>query len=72
MVAQKQGGAVVPLEIVTFDLRCMNALASYLLYGAKLLWPHHLAVIYPYSRELPWWLTAAAVTFLVGCTLACV
>lgn len=69
MVVQGRGGSVVPLEVVTFDWRCLNALVSYLRYAGILLWPHNLAVIYPYSRGVPSWLAALAATFLVVFTL---
>jgi tetratricopeptide (TPR) repeat protein len=72
MLAQKRGGSVVPLAAFTFDLRCLNALASYLLYVAKLVWPAHLAVIYPFHEEGLAASSAAGGVFLLSGTLVAV
>ena len=66
LLAQGRGGAVVAMADLPFAPRCGNALVSYLRYAGKLLWPHDLAVIYPYVYQWPLWLIGAA----AGCLLA--
>ncbi len=68
VLAQRRGGAVVPLQVIPFDARCWNALVSYLRYGGKLLWPSDLAVIYPYVFQWPFWVIGLAIVFLLGMT----
>ena len=43
----------MPIEVISLDARCWNALVSYLRYVGKLFWPSDLAVIYPYVFEWP-------------------
>jgi len=70
LIAQWQGGAVSPTEIVPFGVRFWNALVAYLLYLVKIVWPVGLAVFYPHpGRSLPWWLVLCAALVLVGITL---
>lgn len=47
MYAQHKGGAVASITAVPFTFRAVNALWAYVLYIGKMLWPLHLAVIYP-------------------------
>ena len=68
--AQKSGGAVVPLELFPIENRIATALVSYVGYIGKMIWPHHLAVFYPYSGMLPAWQVAGAGLLLVwACVL---
>jgi protein O-mannosyl-transferase len=46
VLAQKQGGAMVPLEALLFGTRLATALMSYVQYLGKVIWPNPLAVIY--------------------------
>ena len=55
MLAQKAGGAVTSNTAHTPLFRVENAIACYVLYLGKALWPLHLAVLYPYPRALPAW-----------------
>ena len=68
ILAQRRGGAMVPIEVIALDARCWNALVSYLRYAGNLFWPENLAVIYPYVREWPSWLIGLAAAFLFGTT----
>jgi protein O-mannosyl-transferase len=52
--------------------RLGNAAISYLRYVGKMLWPAHLAVLYPHPRAWPVWQVAVAVAVLLGLTLAAV
>jgi protein O-mannosyl-transferase len=68
LLAQKRGGSVIPLEVLSFDSRCFNALVSYLRYVGKLIWPRNLSVIYPYVYEWPLWFVALAAVVLLTVT----
>ena len=48
VIAQRQGGALVPLEHVPFVYRCLNVVLVYGLYLQKTVWPVDLAVFYPH------------------------
>ena len=63
--AQRQIGAVNSLEAIPFALRFANALHSYVAYIGDLIWPAHLAAIYPYP-------TAVSVPSLLTDTLVLV
>jgi Flp pilus assembly protein TadD len=69
-VVHRRGAAVISLTAVPLQLRVENALVSYVVYIGKMLWPVHLAVLYPYPRTLPAWWVATAFLFLVGMSVA--
>jgi Flp pilus assembly protein TadD len=58
---QKSGGAVS--QVIPFFYRVENAVLSYGRYLGRMLWPARLAVIYPYSKEVP------RLDVCVGCLL---
>jgi len=58
--------AVVSLEQRPFGLRLENALVSYVEYLAKMIWPVHLAIIYPLPDQIPFWQPAAAALILAA------
>jgi Flp pilus assembly protein TadD len=64
--AQQRGGAVGSLEAFPLESRMANALVSYVSYIGKMIWPHHLAVLYPYQDILPMWQVTGAGLLLVG------
>jgi Flp pilus assembly protein TadD len=45
----------ISTEVVPMKLRIANALVSYVSYIAKMIWPHKLAVFYPFPTTLPTW-----------------
>jgi tetratricopeptide (TPR) repeat protein len=53
-LVQERGGSVSPIDQIPIAARIGNALVSYLLYIAKLCWPSHLAVFYPFPESQPW------------------
>ncbi len=65
-LAARGGGAVTSLEFLPLESRVANALVSYVSYIGKMIWPHHLAVFYPYPDALPLW-QAAGAGLLLGC-----
>ncbi|MCP3872877.1 MAG: tetratricopeptide repeat protein [Desulfobacteraceae bacterium] len=61
----KSIGSVVSTEIVPAKLRIANALVSYAGYIWKMIWPHNLAIYYPYPSTIPVWKIAGAGFVLV-------
>ena len=69
LVAQQQGGALKSLELFPLTTRIANALISYVSYVGKMIWPHNLAVYYPYSGSVPGWQVAGAGLALICLTV---
>jgi tetratricopeptide (TPR) repeat protein len=65
-VAQKGGGAVLPLDSVPLGTRLANAVVSYAAYLGKTIWPSGLAIPYPYPASLPAWKVAGAALLLIA------
>jgi tetratricopeptide (TPR) repeat protein len=58
-------------DVATFPLglRAANALMSYVIYIARMVWPAGLAAFYPYPVAMPpWWMIVGALVFLTGAT----
>jgi Flp pilus assembly protein TadD len=73
VIAQRQGGAVVRLDLVPVPVRVANAIVAYARYVGKLVWPTDLAAMYPMSRTFPDATTfAAAASVLVAITVLAV
>ena len=68
-LAQKSSGAVSPLAATPIKVRIANAMVSYVNYIGKMIWPHNLAVIYPYQRDILLWKIAGASALLVAITV---
>ena len=64
--AQKQGGALGPLDTFPLNVRMANALVSYVNYIGKMIYPFKLAVLYPYSKIFPLWKIAGAALMLLS------
>lgn len=69
MFAQKQGGAVAPLEMLSFGARIENAIVAYFAYLQKMVWPSPLAVLYLRPEEWPLWQEVLGAIFTIGLTL---
>ena len=65
-------GNVISFESVSLMLRIENALASYIKYIGKFIWPANLAVFYPYPDRIPWWQVLGALVALVGISICVV
>lgn len=63
--AQHQGGAVAGLTALPLGFRLNNALIAYVGYIEKTLWPHELAVLYPFPQSIPLWQPLACLVALV-------
>jgi len=64
--AQQKIGALGSLESYTLGSRIANASVSYVRYIEKMVWPRHLAVLYPYQQMLPIWKVLGSGLLLVG------
>lgn len=62
-------GIVVSTDSVSLKLRVYNALVSYVSYLFKMVWPHKLAVFYPYPEAISIWEALGAVLFLACATI---
>lgn len=49
---QHKGGAMASVKTLPFSFRAINSLWSYVVYMGKMIWPIHLAVIYPIPSTL--------------------
>jgi len=67
-VAQQQSGAVSTLEVYSLSVRVANAFLSYVIYMGKMIWPSHLAVLYPHPGMWPQWKVIASVSLLAALT----
>jgi tetratricopeptide (TPR) repeat protein len=67
--AQQAGGAVASIEAFPPGDRISNAFVSYILYIGKMVWPVHLAVLYPHPGSLPLWQVLGAVFLLAAATV---
>jgi tetratricopeptide (TPR) repeat protein len=61
----QRNGAVASLVKVPLTLRFENAILAYGCYLLKAIWPVHLAVFYPLSKQIAWPLTAAVAAVLI-------
>jgi Tfp pilus assembly protein PilF len=62
----------VPFEAISLSLRLQNAIVSYVTYLAKVIWPSHLAMFYPFPPSIPWETTLLSVLVLCGITICAV
>jgi len=69
LLAQKTGGAVVPLEVLGMDVRIGNAAVSYARYVGQFLWPDGLIIPYLRIRDLSPWLGGSVIVALVLVTV---
>jgi len=64
-LAVQRLGSVISTASVPMNLRIKNALVSYISYIIKMIWPHDLAVYYPYPQNIPLWQVAIAGLLLI-------
>lgn len=65
LLAQHSGGAVKSLEHVSFSSRAANAVVSYVSYLGKAVFPHDLAVLYPYPSAISLVVVALSASLLI-------
>jgi Flp pilus assembly protein TadD len=65
MLAQQSGGAVRSATEFPFGVRIANAIYAYAMYLWKMIWPNHLAPLYPHPGDsLPAWRVILAAVIL--------
>ncbi len=70
MQAQRAGGAVRSTTEISFGVRLANAIYAYVAYLWNMLWPAHLAPLYPHlGNSLPAWRVLLAAVVLILITL---
>jgi tetratricopeptide (TPR) repeat protein len=69
VLAQRDAGAMVPIEALPMRLRLANVPISYVRYLGELVWPVRLAILYPYPPHWPAWQVTAATALLLGLSL---
>jgi len=70
--AQHNGGSIANLTAVSFQLRFENALVAYVKYIGKTIWPHDLAVLYPFPSSIPLWQVISSLLILLLVSAAAV
>jgi tetratricopeptide (TPR) repeat protein len=66
-ITQSRVGAVESLQVLPITARITNGIFSYADYICKMIWPNHLAVIYPHlGTTVPIWQTAALGSLLTA------
>lgn len=70
LYAQHKGGAVRGLDVLSFQLRSENALIAYVKYIGKTIWPHDLAVLYPFPLSIPLWQVVCSLCILLLISVA--
>ena len=65
-LAQQNRGALSSLDAFPLNQRVSNALISYVMYMAKMIWPYDLAVFYPFPGSLSSWHVIAACLLLIS------
>ena len=73
LIAQRKGGAVTSVSVLSFNSRIENALVSYARYIGKAFWPVDLSVLYP-CPQAGWRLPQVVldVAILIALTIAVV
>ena len=68
LLVQMKGEAVGLLDVHPPVMRLANAAISYVKYIEKLIWPHDLAILYPYPAGIPAWQVFGACALLGAIT----
>ena len=68
-VVQKTGGGISSADQYSLADRIYNAVISYVSYMWKMIWPHKLAVFYPFPDTFPIWQVGGAGFVLIGITI---
>jgi tetratricopeptide (TPR) repeat protein len=67
-----QWSGIAPIVSLPFATRISNALVSYISYMGKMIWPHDLAVFYPYPDVIPSWQIGVSILLLILITAVAV
>lgn len=72
LLAQKEVGAVWPVDRMPVAVRLANALVSYMEYVRKMVWPMDLAVLYPHAGMPETWTIGVSLLLLASITVTAV
>jgi tetratricopeptide (TPR) repeat protein len=67
-LAQEKGEALGLLDVQPLMMRVANAVVSYVKYLQKMIWPHDLAILYPYPEVITVWQIVGASAVLGSVT----
>jgi tetratricopeptide (TPR) repeat protein len=70
--AQHKSGAVISVTTVPLLLRFENAMISYAKYIGLTIWPHDLAILYPFPLHIPFWQVAGSLILVLLASLAAI
>lgn len=70
MIAQRQAGAMFPIEWLSLDMRVANILISYVWYLVKMFIPSNLSAFYPHPGFWPMWQVVLSGLLLVCISVA--
>ncbi len=70
--AQHNGRAMSSLDVHPLMPRIENALIAYVKYIGKTLWPHDLALLYPFPLSIPLWQTIGSLLILLFISAAAI
>jgi hypothetical protein len=70
-MAQKEGGALVPMEAISLPVRLMVAVKALVLYLGKMIVPVNLTPFYPYPKHPAPFMIVASAAFVAAITAAC-
>lgn len=63
--AQGKGGAIAASDMTSLWLRFENAMTAYVKYIGKTIWPHDLALFYPFPLSIPLWQAICSLLILI-------
>ena len=63
---QQKAGVMISLESLSLKMRISNALVAYVTYIGKMIWPSHLAVLFPRPGTLAIWQVVSAGLLLIS------
>jgi len=67
-ISLRSASNVISTHIIPMGPRIENAIVSYVIYIIKAVWPHHLAVYYPFPTTIPTWEVLTSCLVLTGIT----
>ena len=69
LLVQQRAGAIKGLDLLPLSRRLATAVLACVWYAAKVVWPTHLAALYPYPAPVPSWQALGALAVLAAVSL---
>jgi len=70
LYSHNKAGAVSKFTMQSFQLCLENALLAYVKYIGKTVWPHNLAIVYPFPFPIPFWQVISSLFILLLISVA--